>query len=124
MVRTMTLAQDIPLTIVDCSNTLPNWWIIERRHHDGREWMEETEWGGAWMKSARLADADIEGVSKEMLAIAAAIEGGTSVEFRRCEARWAPEGYLLSSPRNSSEQTLVTHQNAKELAALIRERVR
>lgn len=108
---------------VNKSDNMGDWWTIDRAEHDGRHWMERTEYGMALMCSSRLGNADIEGTAAEMLAIAAAIERGESESFRRCAAKHTADGYLMSSPRNSLEPTLITHDEAKELAADIRAKV-
>ena len=111
-----------------------NWWVIERADHDGRVWYEEQEvkiGGGPCTCriikcSSRLGNlmADIEGNGAEMLDIASAIEAKRSVHYTRCEAVWTKDGVLLSSPRNSDEQTLITHKCAMELAKEIRRKIK
>lgn len=102
------------------SENLEDWFLIERAEHDGREWLEPTDYGYSLRASSRLGGADIEGTAEEMLALAAAIEDGKSESFKRCAARRSAYGYLMSSPRNSIEPTLITFYEAKELAADIR----
>lgn len=103
------------------SENLTNWWLIERAEHDGREWMEMRGANVmAFMRSARVSDADVEGDATEMLAIADAIQRGESVYFRRCAAERTPNGYLLSSPRNSTRAELITFEEASALALDIR----
>lgn len=102
------------------SDNMDDWYLIERAEHDGRHWMEPTQYGMALRCSSRLGNADIEGTSAEMLVIAQSIELGQSASFKRCAAEHTPDGYAMSSPRNSMEPTLITHAEAKELAADIR----
>jgi hypothetical protein len=102
------------------SDWLDDWYVIERAEHDGRTWLEPIPGGLAFMCSARLGDADIEGTAAEMLAIADAIETNRSVSFRRCAARREGTGYLLGSPRNSVKFTAVRLADAMALAAIIR----
>ncbi len=109
--------------IVVPAKSLTDWWLIERAEHDGREWIEETAWGGSYRRSARLGSADIEGTSAEMLALAEAIEKGESAYFKRCAAERMAHGYLLSSPRNSDAPTLVSFEHARALAADIRAKI-
>jgi len=104
-------------------DSIDNWWLIERAEHDGRRWFERTEFGAALRCSSRLGNADIEGTGEEMLAIASAIERGESEDFRRCAAERTSDGYLMSSPRNSLEPTLISHEEAADLAADIRRKV-
>lgn len=98
------------------SDSMDDWYCIERAEHDGRMWMEPTEYGAKLMSSARICDADVEGTSEEMLAIAAAIRNGTSIHFKRCSALNTIDGYELHSPRNSQEAALLTLTEAHALA--------
>lgn len=100
-----------------------DWWCIERAEHDGREWMDRFPGGVVFMRASRLGNADIEGTGDEMLAIAEAIERAESAAFKRCAARHTTKGYLMSSPRNSTQSTLITHDEAKALAVDIRAKV-
>jgi hypothetical protein len=105
------------------SDWLDDWYLIERAEHDGREWFEvdPARPNCAFLqRSARLGDADTEGTAAEMLAIAGAIETGGSAAFLRCAAERTETGYLIGSPRNSSELTPVTFADAGGLAAEIR----
>lgn len=76
-----------------------------------------------WVVQPCLGNADIEGPSAEMLAIAAAIETGTSASFMRCAATHTQTVYLVCSPRNSTEPTEISHDDARALAAEIRAKV-
>ncbi len=109
------------MTAVVCvkSDNLPDWYTIERAEHENKHWMEPTEYGAKLMYSGRISDACVEGTSEEMLAIAAAIKNGTSVDFRRCAADRVDNGYLLHSPRNSQEPGLITFEEADALAESI-----
>lgn len=98
------------------SDSLDDWYIIERAEHDGASWWEPDEYGHHLMTSARIGDADIEGGAEHMRGIATAIREKTYESFRRCAARWTGAGVELWSPRNSSESTLVTHASALALA--------
>ena len=68
-------------------------------------------------------NADIEGDSREMLAIAKAIEDGTSASFKRCAAVVTEEGVELMSPRNMRRPVVITHACAKALATDIRAKI-
>jgi hypothetical protein len=60
--------------------------------------------------------ACIEGTSQEMLEIAEAIENRTSISFRRC-AVYASKTYAkFESPRNSTEASEVSLEEADQLA--------
>lgn len=111
------------LTLVK-SDGLPDWFTIEWAVHDHRGWVEEIhdEFGGylSWCYSGRPADADIEGTSAEMRAIAEAIEKGESAEFRRCAAIKTDQGYQLYSPRNSRTPYEASQEQAAHLAEEIR----
>jgi hypothetical protein len=98
-----------------------DWYTIERAEHDGREWLESTgPHSSRLMMSCRLGNACIEGPGSQMLAIAAAIEGGTSVSFKRCCALLVDDGYGLMSPRNSDDLTIISFEDAAGLASSIR----
>lgn len=101
------------------SDSLDDWYLIERAQHDGRLWMERTEHGHRLMSSARICDADVEGTSDEMIAIALAIRERRSVSFRRCAARLVDDSYELCSPRNSQESARLTLGEADMLAESI-----
>jgi hypothetical protein len=105
-----------------------DWWIIERAEHDGRQWFERTgPRSSMLMCSARISDADVEGTSEEMLAIAQAIEEWEHVSFRRCavDARGDKHKPVrLWSPRNSQVEAEVPYARAFELAEVIREEVK
>jgi hypothetical protein len=111
------MAEDIKCTLrID-----DDWCVIEREAHDGRSWLEKTEYGHAFMCSARISDADVEGTREEMEAIAHAIETGDSDRFKRCAASRNDDGsYVLFSPRNSRRPAHITAESAKYLAANIR----
>jgi len=115
-------ALDVELTVR--GGSLDDWWVIERAEHGGREWFERTgPRSSALMCSSRIGDADVEGTESEMLALADAIDGHGAARFKRCSATWGNDGVWLSSPRNSTEPTLITHARAIELAAKIRQKV-
>lgn len=99
---------------------IPDWYLIERAEHDGRSWIEyDGDGGGRLCISARITNADIEGPSGEMLVLARAILAGLSVHFHRCAAEHTDFGYLLSSPRNSTNPCLVSFEVARALAQQI-----
>lgn len=65
--------------------------------------------------------ADIEGSWTEMIAMANAIETGTSFGAKRCAAYARDDGgYDVSSPRNSMSATKLTRDQALTLARNIR----
>ena len=98
------------------SDSLEDWYTIERAEHDGKFEMRPTEYGASLYYAGRICDADVEGTSEEMLTIAKAIRDDTSVSFRRCAAIRVIEGYELCSPRNSQESALLTEAEADALA--------
>lgn len=103
--------------LVDETETMDDWYAIERLEHDGRTWMEPFPGGAAFMMSARPSDACIEGTSAEMLSIAYAINNLETVIYKRCCAVIKETGYHLYSPRNSQTPAILTLEEAKELAA-------
>lgn len=68
----------------------------------------------------RINGADIEGDREEWAQVAAAIEQGESISFKRCAARRTPAGWELLSPRNSIRPTKITAEQGAMLAAEIR----
>lgn len=104
------------------SESLGDWYVIERAEHDGRMWLEPIGRGGMSLRSsARFSDADVEGRAEEMLAIAKAIEEGRDESFRRCAVRIEGHRAFFWSPRNSETDGEVSLDEAKELAAQIRQ---
>jgi hypothetical protein len=112
-----------PITLVR-SGGLPDWFTVEWAEHENQHWVEPLGPGSAALRySGRVADADVEGTSSEMAAIADAIENGGSVTFRRCAAVALGDGrYSLFSPRNSQPEgaAVITPEQARHLAAEIR----
>ena len=101
-----------------------DWYVIERAEHDGRVWLEPTDSGGAALRSSsRFSDADVEGTAAEMLAIAHAIDAGTSARFKRCAVMVHGSHVELWSPRNSTARGVVSLEDGTELAREIREKV-
>lgn len=101
--------------------SLPDWWLIERAEHDGREWGEPTKYGVAFRRSARITNADIEGSAEEMLDIAAAIKSRGRSWAKRCAVSVLGDVVHLWSPRNSMETAKVSLSVADALAAEILE---
>ncbi|MGN6107252.1 MAG: hypothetical protein ACTHU0_19245 [Kofleriaceae bacterium] len=91
------------------SSSLDDWWTIEEPVGPGR--------------TRRLCDADIEGDSEEMLAIAEAIEQRGRAAFKRCSVGFADGACFLSSPRNSTREARISLADADALAADIRSKV-
>lgn len=130
----MRLIEDVELTIRETSEA-SNYFVIERKHHDGRKWEEKRDIGGGWlstrhMTSARLSpEADVEGYDYEMLEIARAIKADKSVSFKRCAVAPIKGGFLnlavigfeFESPRNSEKTAAFAKQRCLELADLITE---
>jgi hypothetical protein len=116
---------DLPVShvIVVKSEHMEDWYTIERAVHDNVRWEKRVKYGTSLMYSGRISDACVEGTAYEMTEIAAAIENGESVSFRRCAARFTKDGYMFSSPRNSQRPGFVSHAFAKKLAKDIRAKV-
>lgn len=127
--------KNIKCIVVQQKHMGDDYWTIERAEHDGRSWMQSLgPHSQAFCLSARLGEpsadtnehnnADIEGDSREMLAIAKAIEDGGRASFKRCEAVVTEEGVELMSPRNMVAPVVISHANAKALAEDIRAKVK
>lgn len=103
------------------SDGLPDWYVIEWVEHDGTNWSELTSpHSSSWRCASRPSDADIEGTSEEMLAIAEGLERQKSVSFRRCACEFISDHFELRSPRNSTIPAVITRLQATCLAAEIR----
>ncbi len=109
----------MPAVICMKSDSLDDWYVIEKKEHENKGWMEPTEYGAAFRWSGRISDADVEGTGEEMLAIAAAIKQRKSISFYRCAAEVVTDGYNLSSPRNSQEPGFISFSEADALAESI-----
>lgn len=106
------------------SDSIGDWYIIERAEHDGRTWLESEGPNAMSLRcSSRFSDADVEGDGVEMLAIAEAIEKRSTESFRRCAVDATKEPVTFSSPRNSQTDGECTLAEADELAALIRKTI-
>lgn len=69
----------------------------------------------------RINGADIEGTAEEWRAIAAAIDAGERAGFKRCAVNPYSDGHWdISSPRNSTNATVLTPSEAKALVVEIR----
>lgn len=109
------------LRIVKCED-MDDWYSIERAEHDGREWVEQTKPGClSFMCSCRVSDADVEGTREEMLLIADAIWRRKHVGFKRCAVGFGGEEVYLWSPRNSTQNGVVSLADADDLAGQIQE---
>lgn len=101
---------------------MEDWYCIERAEHDGRTWMQETGPNSmSFMSSARISDADVEGCSVEMLAIAEAIENRALESFKRCAVDASTNNVRFWSPRNSRLPGIASWAEAEALAVEIRE---
>ena len=96
---------------------LDDWYLIVKAEHDGREWWERTGPNSSrFMCSERISDACVEGSEEEMLEIAQAIKLGERRNFKRCAVAFLSDGVHFWSPRNSSEDGVVSVEEADELA--------
>lgn len=99
------------------SEWLDDWYLIVKAEHDGREWMERTGPNSSrFMCSERISDACVEGSEEEMLGIAQAIKLRERRSFGRCAVAFLSDGVHFWSPRNSSEDGVVSVEEADELA--------
>lgn len=121
----MATAQDFDCALVRGFLGDPDhdWFVLERKEHDGREWQVATPYGTAYCYSARLEPfSTIEGCGQEWLEIADAIESGGSSVSKRCAAERTEHGYLFSSPRNTEpgNEVLMSFGAARRIAEEIR----
>ena len=99
------------------SEWLDDWYLIVKAEHDRREWMERAGPNSSrFMCSERISDACVEGNAEEMICIAEAIKARTLCHFERCAVAFWPDGVHFWSPRNSSEDGVVSIEEADELA--------
>jgi hypothetical protein len=112
----------MPALTLRKSDTLADWYSIEKAEHDGRTWLEKNTELGCMeiMYSGRISNADVEGTADEMLAIAAAIENRSDVCFERCSVEVCGGLTHFDSPRNSTRPGTVTLAEADALAKEIR----
>jgi hypothetical protein len=107
------------------SQAINDWYVIERRYHDGREWIETSTIDGievnSLQMSSRITDTCVEGTSADMLAIADAIEQRYLFAAKRCAIEYEPKrhAFQIWSPRNSRtkawRRAAVCDQLAKEI---------
>lgn len=102
------------------AGSFEDWYLIERAEHDGRRWLEPTDFGLRLMLSARISDADVEGTSAEMRALGKAIEARGRASFKRCAVRVEGDRVFFRSPRNSQTEGECSLAEADALAAEIR----
>lgn len=110
---------DSPKLTLTKSDSLDDWYLIERAEHDGRVWLEQHEDYSAFQCGSRISDADVEGYGDEMLAIALAIRQRGRVSFKRCAVRVDGERVFFRSPRNSQREGETSLEEADALAELI-----
>lgn len=100
---------------------LDDWFIIEREFHESypKSIFPHPRWD-VFRSSARIGDADVEGTSAEMRAIARAIEDGGSEFFGRCAVCVHGDSVTFWSPRNTSDVgPKITRAEAEALAVEI-----
>lgn len=99
------------------SDSLDDWYLVERAEHEGRQWLEPT--GPNTMKfmdSARISDACVEGTAEEMVELAKAVKARGAASFGRCAVRVNGETAYFCSPRNSTRDGEVPLTDAEEFA--------
>lgn len=102
------------------SESLGDWYVIERAEHDGRTWFEPTGHNTmTFMDSARISDACVEGSAAEMRQLAKAIKLRGSVSFKRCSVRVSGGAAYFHSPRNSTVEEEVPIADADAFADLV-----
>lgn len=98
------------------STALDDWYLIVRAEHDNKNWWE----GSSYRTSERLSpDADIEGDSEEMIALAKAIINRKNISFRRCAIDIEEDVIWFYSPRNSEFKTAISFEDADDFANVI-----
>lgn len=112
------MSESPKLKLVKCES-IEDWYVIERAEHDGREWLEPTEYGSKFMCSSRIGDADIEGPPEHIIGIARAIRERGRASFKRCAVRIEGERAYFFSPRNSSVEGETSLAEADALAEQI-----
>lgn len=100
------------------SNALRDWFTIVRAEHDGRKWEEQIGPNSfQHMTSERLTpNACIEGSSIEMISLAIAIKARGSASFKRCAVHCEADGVHFYSPKNSTEDAVVSVDDAEDFA--------
>lgn len=89
------------------THTIPYWYVIERRNHEGVEWWVPTKVGRAEGEAQRwtgsIVDWALEGHGADMRAIGEAILNKQNAETKRVAIEWHPEHQLWSIWRPSDE---------------------
>lgn len=107
-----------PIKLVK-SDSLPDWYTIERAVHENKDWWEPTQYGSAYQHSGRISDACVEGSLEEMKLIAKAIRARAKFEARRCAVHIENNRAFFCSPRNSRKNASVPLEFADQLAEQI-----
>lgn len=103
--------------VLNKSNSLDDWYVVERAEHEGRTWLEPTGPNSMkLMNSARISDACVEGTAEEMRQIAKAIKARGSASFNRCAVHIDGERAYFRSPRNSTVDAEIPLADADEFA--------
>ena len=103
--------------VLNKSDSLDDWYTMERAEHEGRQWLEPTGPNSMqFMDSARISDACVEGTAEEMRELAKAIKARGSASFKRCAVRVDGERAYFCSPRNSTRDAEVPLADADEFA--------
>lgn len=100
---------------------LNDWYCVEKHedHHDHETGLVKTDYGYSWYCSERIADADVEGSSGEMVQMAMAVLAGEECEeARRCAVQVDAEKdrVYFWSPRNSMKKGSVKRDEAEAWA--------
>jgi hypothetical protein len=99
------------------SDSLDDWYVVERAEHDGCQWLEPTGPNSMrFMDSARISDACVEGTAEEMRELAKAIKARGAASFKRCAVRVDGERAYFCSPRNSTTEAEIPLVDADEFA--------
>lgn len=102
------------------SDWLDDWYVIERKEHENKQWLKPTHGGFAFQRSSRISDADVEGTAEEMLAIAQSIKAKGRKSFKRCSVCYVSDNEVqFCSPRNSQRDGICNYEEALELANAI-----
>lgn len=108
-----------PIKLVK-SDSLDDWYLIERAVHENKEWYDEGESHGykfsSYQHSGRISDACVEGSLEEMKAIAEAIRNRTKFSAKRCAVYIENNRAFFYSPRNSQKHASVPLEFADKLA--------
>lgn len=107
---------EMPRLKLETSDSLNDWYTIERAEHDGTAEMRDAGTHAYLYLAVRISDACVEGTADHMRRIAAGIKSRDGHREKRCAVRIEGDRAFLWSPRNSQQEGECTLAEADALA--------